>query len=72
MNFMDFYNEHQFTLFAIGDSNWDLYLMSYKDNKPRLVSIAKPDSGAKDSGFGDVEWFEKFIKQNPNHGFIKV
>lgn len=44
-------------LVIIGDSNWDIYA----DGNNALWAIAKPNSGAKDSYFGDIHHIKRLM-----------
>ena len=71
MNFREFFKTCKFTKVADGDSNWDYYLMQYKNETPSMVSLAKDNNGASDSQFGNLDYFQRFI--NSKHsGDIKL
>ena len=72
MRFFKFYSKCKFKLFATGNSNWDLYTMQYKDEKPALVAIAKTESGAEDCSFGSLDYFNWLERQRGNHEFTRV
>ena len=76
MDFRKFFDKSTFTLFAVGDSNWDLYIMQHKNEPPCVVSIAKPGSGASDSfwrGVGDsIKHLESLDRRGIKHGFVRV
>ena len=72
MKYFEFYDHCQFTLYATGNSNWDLYLMQYGGGKPLLASIAKPGTGAADSQFGGLDYLEKLERRGVNHGYTRV
>ena len=72
MKFMEFFDNSTFTLFAVGDGNWDLYIMQYQEEKPSLVSIAKPDSGASDSFFGGLDYLDILERKGIKHGYVRV
>ena len=72
MNFREFFSTSKFTLFATGNSNWDIFVMQPEEGKPCLVSLAKEGSGAKDSFFGKLHYFETLEKKGIKHGYTKV
>ena len=76
MDFRKFYDSSTFTLFAIGNANWDLYTMQYKDEPPCVVSLAKPGSGATDSFWRGVEASIKYLdlldRRGIKHGYVRV
>lgn len=59
MRFKEFYNNCTFTLLDRGASNWDYYLMQYKDGPGNVVAIAKKGSGAADCHFGDLKYYSR-------------
>lgn len=63
MDFRKFFNKSTFVKIAEGCSNWDYYLMQFEDGSPSVTSIAKDGSGAKDSHFGDLKYFERYLKR---------
>lgn len=71
MNFREFFNTTKFTKVAEGDSNWDYYVMHYKDGSKSIVSLAKDNSGASDSHFGDFDYFQRFINGKGSN-YIKL
>ncbi|MBG9732274.1 hypothetical protein ABD87_22885 [Lysinibacillus sphaericus] len=71
MNFREFFKTSNFTKVAEGDSNWDYYVLQYKDGSRSIVSLAKDNSGASDSCFGDFDYFQRFINSK-NSGEIKL
>lgn len=52
---------------AEGDANWDYYL-NKKENlsESYVVAMAKENSDASDSIFGDVQYFRKIVKEHPS------
>ena len=72
MNFREFFSSSKFTLFATGDSNWNIYTMQYEEGKTCLVSLAKEGSGAKDSFFGGMKHLETLEKKGISHGYSRV
>lgn len=47
-----------------GNSNWDYYMDDYY---PTLViAVAKPDSGAKNCIFGNLDYFNKIVQLYPD------
>lgn len=44
-------------LMAEGNSNWNYYF-----DKGMVFAIAKEDSGASDSTFGNIDYFSKFLE----------
>ena len=71
MNFREFFKTSNFTKVAEGDSNWDYYVLQYKDGSQSIVSLAKDNSGYSDSCFGDFDYFQRFINSK-NSGEIKL
>ena len=72
MNYREFYNKSSFTLFAHGDSNWDIYVMSTPGYNPSLVALAKPGSGAQDCCFGGMDWIDRLDRRGVRHGYVRV
>ena len=60
MKYFDFYNKSRFELLERGESNWDYYTMQYENNRPSVVAIAKPGTGASDCHFGTLEYFRRW------------
>lgn len=61
MNFRTFFSKSTFTLLMVGDSNWDYFLMEFPGSQPSVVSLAKDGSGAEDSFFGSLEYFNRVV-----------
>jgi hypothetical protein len=72
LKFREFFDQCNFKLYATGDSNWDLYLMQYRDEKPILTALAKPGTGADDCFYGNIEWLERQERRGMRHGYTKV
>ena len=72
MNFRKFYKKSTFELVAIGNSNWDLYVISTPNCSDWIVAIAKPDSGAKDCYFCSTERLLRKINTNDISGYAIV
>ena len=62
MNFKGFFREHTFTFLREGKANWNYYTMQYKDGFPIVVALAKTGSGAEDSVFGSIKYFDSLLK----------
>ena len=52
------------TLFAIGDGNFDLYLVK-SPTGDYLRSVPKYNNGCVETVFGSVKWFMLMRKRNP-------
>lgn len=63
INFREFYSKCKFYFLMEGNANWDYYLMQYQEEPPHVVSLAKPQSCASDSGFGDIAYFRNFLRK---------
>lgn len=64
MDYRKFFDKCTFSKIAEGSSNWDYYLMQYKEDMPTVAAIAKEGTGASDSQFGDLKYFERYLKSN--------
>ena len=71
MKFREFYKNCTFTIYATGDSNWDLYIMEYQGRK-RLVALAKPGTGAGDCHYGNMNFLSHLERKGINHGFTII
>lgn len=60
MKYFEFYRDCAFSLLERGASNWDYYMMQYKNDPPHVVAIAKPGTGADDCQFGSLEYFRRW------------
>ena len=59
------YKNVKFRLVYRGMSNWDLYEMSLHDVVlPQFASLAKPNSSATDSYFGDINHINRLKRLN--------
>jgi hypothetical protein len=72
MKFREFFDKCKFTLYATGDSNWDLYAMQFNDDAPVLAALAKDGTGAADCFYGNIEWLERQERRGIHHGFTRV
>lgn len=65
-NTSSFFYVDESKLFAIGDSNWDLYVQTVYPEQPKrtyLCAIAK-EEGANNSCFGDLSHVVRLIREN--------
>jgi len=60
MRFFEFFKDCKFKLLERGTANWDYYTMQYKDQPAIVVAIAKPGTGAADSFFGSLDYFNRW------------
>lgn len=65
---MFFTKIEELRLYAKGDSNWDLY----QDKNGYLFSIAKPESGAQNSCFGNPDHLKRLTRQGISHGYTII
>lgn len=63
MNFKTFYNNCTFELLHTGRSNWNYYLQKHNGKPCGVVALAKAGTGAADSHFGDLKYFNKKLAQ---------
>ena len=56
------------TLYATGDSNWDLY----QNSQGYLYAIAKPGTGAEDSCFGYPNHLDRLTRKGIKHGYTII
>lgn len=68
--FFEKFQSHTFTKVADGDSNWDFYSMQFEQSEPHIVSISKDGNGAGDSFFGNLNYFKRYLKQNPKSAIL--
>ena len=63
-------NWNDLELYAIGDSNWDIYIVRGTDY---LRAIPKKGTGCKESTFGDIRYLERFAARwDHPAGYIRV
>lgn len=72
MDFRKFFDKSKFTLFARGDSNWDLYVMRTDGTCPSLVALAKSETGATDCCFGGIDYLNYLDQRGYKHGYVRV
>lgn len=63
INFRDFYKHSTFFFLMEGDSNWNYYLMQYRNETPSVVALAKDGTGASDSFFGNIPYFRNYLRR---------
>ena len=63
-------NWNDLELYAIGDSNWDIYIVRGTEY---LRAVPKSGTGCQESTFGDVNYLERFaVKWNRPAGYTRL